>query len=255
MVYRTLRKSAGRLWRGFRRRHELQFDSVIVNGPSYHSDGMTLLNSSACLADPDISRAYQESLKVGDWRGDGSRYDMRWRYYIVCRVAQLAMTVPGDFVECGVYRGGYARAILSYLPFQNSGRRYWMLDTFDGLKSDLVTDAEKDRGILAAYAHYDECYEDVRRMFANDPVTIIRGAVPGTLPQCDAKEIAYLSLDMNCVTPELDAANYFWDRLSPGGILLHDDYNFPLHQEQRLAMDQFAKERGAVLIGLPTVRR
>lgn len=252
MVYREIRRSAGALWRGFSRRRELQFNSVIVNGPTFHSDGMTLSNSSDCLNDPDIARAYRDSLAVGDWRGDGSLHDMRWRYYIVCRAAQLAFSLPGDFVECGVYRGGYARAILSYLPFKQSGRTYHMLDTFEGLKADLVTESEKERGILSAYAHYDECYEDVRRMFADDPVKIIRGAVPGTLAQCEARQIAYLSLDMNCAQPEVDAAEYFWDRITPGGVILHDDYNFPLHVEQRHAMDDFAKRKNAVLIALPT---
>jgi hypothetical protein len=52
------------------------------------------------------------------------------------------MHFPGDFVECGVHKGGYARMILEYVTFEGSGKRMFLFDTFgyfpthiSGLKS------------------------------------------------------------------------------------------------------------------------
>jgi hypothetical protein len=39
-------------------------------------------------------------------------------------------------------------------------------------------------------------------------------------------QVAYLSIDMNNATPEIAAANYFWDKLQPGAPILLDDYGF-----------------------------
>ena len=69
--------------------------------------------------------------------------------------------------------------------------------------------------------------EHVRRNFDEwQRVRIVVGAVPETLAEVTATKIAYLHLDMNCAPPEIAAAEHFWDRLSPGGVLLLDDYGY-----------------------------
>jgi hypothetical protein len=57
---------------------------------------------------------------------------------------------------------------------------------------------------------------------------------------------------MNCVEPEIAAAHHFWDLLVPGAIMLLDDYGHPRHREQKLAFDQFAREKGVKILSLPT---
>ncbi len=54
-----------------------------------------------------------------------------------------------------------------------------------------------------------ECYDEVRKTFLAFNVRIIRGAVPETLSSVDSEKIAYLSIDMNCVEPEIAAAEFF----------------------------------------------
>jgi hypothetical protein len=58
---------------------------------------------------------------------------------------------------------------------------------------------------------------------------------------------------MNCAEPEIAAANYFWDRLVPGAVILLDDYGYSeLYRRQKDAFDQFAAERRVPLLLLPT---
>ena len=68
----------------------------------------------------------------------------------------------------------------------------------------------------------------------------VRGMVPDTLSQVTATAICYLSLDMNNTAPEIAAAEHFWDRLVPGGIIVLDDYGWRKQINQNIAFDRFA---------------
>lgn len=221
--------------------------------PTYSSDGLIVFNSRHCLDEPAFERAYLKSLQVNDWRTKyGTEFDMRWRYYIVCYFAEMVKKLDGDFVECGVYKGGYAMALMEYLNFPSLKKKYWMLDTFEGLSYDHLTENEKASGLFEKYSEYDDCYEWVQKFFKNLPAEIIKGTVPETLTQCTAEKICYLSIDMNCAGPEIAAANHFWDKLVTGAVIILDDYGFIGHEEQQAAFDAFAKEKNVRILQLPT---
>ena len=57
---------------------------------------------------------------------------------------------------------------------------------------------------------------------------------------------------MNCVEPEIAAANYFWNMLVNGGIVLLDDYGWTNRLEQKNAFDEFANKNGLKVLPLPT---
>jgi hypothetical protein len=144
--------------------------------------------------------------------------------------------------------------LVDYLRFETLNKRFFLVDTFKGLIPEYLTPDEKRKGLLATYKYYeDNSSAAVRETFAPfSNVVVIEGAVPDILPNVPSERIAYLSLDMNCALPEERAAEYFWDRIVPGGIILHDDYGFKLHEEQRKMMDRFAASRGIPVLALPT---
>lgn len=220
---------------------------------NYLADGMAVQNNCDCLSERRFAEAYEYSLAVNDWRGyDGTKYDMRWRYYIYCKFAELAMRAPGDFVECGVYKGGYAVAAMRYTRFNSLGRIFHLLDTFEGLSVSHLSDRERAAGLCETYGHYEKCFDGVRETFAGCPVNIIQGTVPESLIKCTPTTVAFLSLDMNCAAPEVAALRYFWPRMRPGSVVLHDDYGFAAHIEQKHAIDRLADELGFSVLSLPT---
>jgi O-methyltransferase len=83
-------------------------------------------------------------------------------------------------------------------------------------------------------------------------VEIICGSVPDTLSSVKIGKVCYLSIDMNNAAPEIAAANFFWDRLSPGAPILLDDYGFVRYETQKKAFDSFAAERDVKILALPT---
>ena len=61
-----------------------------------------------------------------------------------------------------------------------------------------------------------------------------------TLAQANIEQVSYLSIDMNCSAPEIAAAEFFWEKLTPGAVVLLDDYGFnDTHIVQKRAFDEF----------------
>jgi len=219
---------------------------VLPYPPAYQEDGFATIHNCDFIHDADFKRAYAAGERTGSWSGN------RWRAHVYAWVASQAFRLQGDFVECGVNKGGYARMLYEYLPLAQSPRKFFLMDTFNGFDDASITQAERDRGIPSAYG-YTECFEQVRDTFAPFPnAVLVRGAIPSTLPQVPSERVAFLSIDMNCVEPEIAAAEWFWDRMVSGGFILLDDYGHPLHIAQKQAFDGFARTRGVKILQLPT---
>ena len=120
--------------------------------------------------------------------------------------------LEGDFVECGVNRGGLSRAVMHYVGFEELNKTFYLMDTFCGLVKEQISDAERACGIGVYESKYDECYEAVKQTFsAFENVAIVRGAIPETLAQVKTDRVCYLHIDMNCAEPEIAAAERVWD--------------------------------------------
>ena len=226
-------------------------DASIYHGPiTYNTDGLCTSNNCDFIMEPRFANAYKKAADTNPWEG----FTLQWRTYIVCWFADRVKTLRGDFVECGVNTGAYSRAVMEYIDFKHTGKKFYLLDTFEGLEEELVSEEEKQAGInkyLKSYRKRDY-YSEVRETFKDFNVKIIKGAVPGTLAECDAQKVCYLSIDMNCVEPEIAAAEYFWEKLVPGAVILLDDYGFAPHILQKKAFDKFAKEKNIEILCLPT---
>jgi hypothetical protein len=215
---------------------------------TFNTDGLATSHNAEFGEQARFVAAYQRGHATGSW----GNVDIRWRAHVICWAAMRAMSLPGDFVECGVNRGGYARMIVDYVNFEGKGRKFYLLDTYNGLVQALLRPEEQH--LAQAYqSAYRECFEDVRLTFqAFSSVVLVRGPVPDTLPQVTSDRIAFLSIDMNCVEPEIAAGEYFWDKLTPGALVVLDDYAHQNHKAQKEAWDDFALRKGVEILSLPT---
>ncbi len=223
------------------------YDIRPMLGPlTYNQDGLASRHCADFRLDRKFAKAYETGWKTRSWDSHN-----HWRVHVLLWASERGATIAGDFVECGVNRGGYARAIIEYLDFDALNKKFWLLDTFCGLDRKYVNSQEVRAGLSAG--RYTECYEDVKRTFeVFRNVRIVRGAVPETLKQVSAKKIAFLSLDMNCAEPEISAAEFFWEKLSPGAAIVLDDYGWKKHSAQKKAFDEFARNKKVPILMLPT---
>ena len=168
--------------------------------------------------------------------------------------ATHAAKLSGAFVECGVWKGFLSSAIMDYLDWNSVGKPFYLFDTFDGIDETQVTDEEKGRLHLEHYRkYYLPNWEEAKRNFAEyKNVVLVKGSVPNSLGAVAIGRIAFLSIDMNNVTPELACANHFWDRIVAGGVILLDDYGFVSYEEQKKGFDRFAASKGVQVLALPT---
>jgi hypothetical protein len=220
---------------------------VRVSDFTYHQDGLATVHNVDFIKDARFAHAYAKGRATGSW----GQADPAWRAHVCCWAAEKGRTLEGDFVECGVNRGGLAMTVLTYVDLDALPKRFFLLDTFSGLVEKYITPQERTLGKKAG--GYEECYEAVRRTFAEHPnVVLVRGSVPDTLPQVTAKRVSFLSIDMNCVAPELAAIEFFWDKLVSGAVVVLDDYGWAGHSEQKLGFDAFARRQGIEILSLPT---
>ena len=223
----------------------------IFPGPiTYSTDSLVTSNNCDFINEPRFAKAYASAAATNPWKG----FTLQWRTYIVCWFADFVKNLEGDFVECGVNTGAYSKAVINYIDFNKLNKTFYLLDTYEGMVEDLISKDELQSGIGMYFNNYTDVYEQVKETFKNDHAVIIKGAVPDTLPECKAEKIAYLSIDMNCVAPEIAAANYFWDKIVPGGVMILDDYGFPQHINQKIAFDEFAKQKQVDILCLPTAQ-
>jgi len=220
--------------------------AASLAGARYRADGLITFHNADCLEEPRFREAYALARDTGSW----VEHDLRWRTYVLCWAAAHACHLQGDFVECGVYRGFFSRAVVHYVGFERLGaRRFHLVDTYS-------TFPEQNRADVApeALKTYEECYEEVKGTFASVPnAVIVRGEVPEALDRVAARRVAYLSLDMNHAASELAAIEFFWDRLSPGAPVVLDDYaNGDWSLPQKRSLDGFATDRGVSVLTLPT---
>ena len=227
----------------------LLIDSVKNNfqGPiTYSFDSLVTSNNCDFINDEKFAKAYDLAKATNPWEN----FNSYWRVYINCWAASKALELEGDFVECGVNTGAYARAVIEYVGLNRSNKKFYLFDTYEGIVREQLTENEIKLGIQNY--KYKNVYEEVTKTFDGLPAVIVKGKVPETLSEFKGNHVAYLSIDMNAVFPEIQAMNYFWPKVVKGGLVVLDDYGFPLHIEQKKAFDEFAKKNNFEILSLPT---
>ena len=216
---------------------------------TYEKDLLYTYNNADFLSDPLFQQAYAHVRRLDTSGITGS--GIEWRIHVLCWAAYHASHLEGDFVDCGVNTGLFSRAVMEYVNFGSLDKRYYLLDTFTGLDPKYSSDYEMQRHHRIGYGGVD-LFDQAKQTFSGFNTKIIKGPVPDTLPQVDTDKVAYLSIDMNCVLPEVAALEFFWDRMTRAGLIILDDYAYPGAEEQKHAHDRFAKSKGVQILTLPT---
>jgi hypothetical protein len=172
------------------------------------------------------------------------------KLYTLLQCVRLTRNVPGDFFEAGTGSGGAARLMLDTARELGLSRRGWFLDTFEGYQK---VDSHRDGSHVAVnqcrLAPRDQVTELLQDKSAE--VHIIAGLIPATLAEVHTEHIAFAHIDVNLHEPTLAATRFCLERLSPGGAMVFDDYNWPACYSARKAIDEACEQFGQELIALP----
>lgn len=150
-----------------------------------------------------------------------------------CVETVLAEDVPGDLVECGVWRGGASilmRAVLS--AYGDEKRSVWLCDSFEGVPPPDTAHYEADKGIklhraagvlAVPQAQVKSNFE--RYGLLDDRVRFIPGWFKDTLQDAPIDRVSVLRLDGDLYESTIQALDALYPRLSSGGFCIIDDYH------------------------------
>jgi O-methyltransferase len=149
-----------------------------------------------------------------------------------CVETVLAEEIPGDLIECGVWRGGACilmRAVLA--AYGDTARSVWLADSFEGVPRSDPENYAADKGIRAEFvagilgvpeAAVRANFE--RYGLLDDRVRFLPGWFKDTLHDAPIERIAVLRLDGDLYESTIQALDALYPRLSPGGFCIIDDY-------------------------------
>jgi O-methyltransferase len=168
-----------------------------------------------------------------------------------CVETVLDEDVPGDLIECGVWRGGACilmRAVLA--AYGDEKRRVWLADSFAGLpppdtetyaadtgKAERINFRRRlpspsavvpglNRALVGMLAVPEtEVRANIQRYgLLDDQVGFLPGWFKDTLPDAPIDSIAVLRIDGDLYESTMQALEALYPRLSPGGFCVIDDY-------------------------------
>ncbi|MGZ6142269.1 MAG: TylF/MycF/NovP-related O-methyltransferase [Myxococcales bacterium] len=141
--------------------------------------------------------------------------------------------MPGDVMEAGVFKGGTAR--LLRLTMEGQGRTLRLFDAFEGMAR---TDAALDRHRAGDFS--DTSLEAVRALVGDEPfIDYRKGWIPQTFAGLEQARFCFAHVDVDLYQSILDTLAFVYPRLSPGGVIVFDDYGFASCPGARRAVDEF----------------
>jgi O-methyltransferase len=150
--------------------------------------------------------------------------------------------IQGDFVECGVYKGGNALIAAQIFKSRDLDKKIILFDTFKGMTKPIALDVknftEESASVKFAKLHlenYNEwCYSSLLEVKSNfkvknllsDNIIFVAGDVNDTLGNTSnlPSAISVLRLDTDWYQSTKKELEVLYPKLSPGGVLIIDDY-------------------------------
>lgn len=211
---------------------------LVASGFFLGDNLFTWMRNNSALEDEPFRKAWSQNLK------NPADEAIVWRRYILACAAYHCVHVPGDFVECGVYAGTAIKTVMDYLGGPKFPKTFWGYDTYDY----NPVEGHAFDGQVAGF------YEKVRERFKDYPqVKLVKGLLPDSFKDNEPEAVAYLHIDLNNVQGEVAVLERLFDRVSPGGIIILDDYEWAgAYRPQKHAEDQWFDRRNYRIFPLPT---
>jgi O-methyltransferase len=152
--------------------------------------------------------------------------------------------IPGDVVECGVYRGGSAALVARVATRSRFQRQVWLFDAFRGMPPATSVDGPEAASWVGGLRSSPERVSRLLRRVGvdMDRVHIVPGLFQNTFPTVQIQQIALLNIDADWYESVKLCLEAFYDAVDPGGFVSLDDYG--AWPGCRLAVDEFFQRRG-----------
>ena len=170
--------------------------------------------------------------------------------------------IPGDIVECGVWKGGSMMlCALTLLKMNDKERKIYLYDTYNGMTQPTEKDIRSYDGFKAKtkynllkkknlkwdYASLDEVKKNLfSTKYPKENLIFGEGKVEDTIPNLIPKKISLLRLDTDWYESTYHELNHLYPKLSVNGILILDDYGH--WKGAKDATDQYIQENNIKIL-------
>lgn len=173
---------------------------------------------------------------------------------------QKTVDVPGEVVECGVYKGAgllyWAKLLKIFLP--NSSKRVLGFDIFGPFENVRLREEEREvaerHDAIAQAISLDEIRSKVIEAGLSTRVELISGEITKTASEYVAQNygfrISLLHLDLDTYAGTRAALEAFWPSVSRGGLIIFDEYAIRGMGESQ-AVDAFFADKDVHLKAVP----
>jgi hypothetical protein len=169
---------------------------------------------------------------------------------------KMSMKIPGDIVECGVFKGAGWMYWLKLLDLYSRGeqKRVIGFDTFGAFSDNLLDYEKKSAKLFTDEAEFDGVVpEDILKkahLAGLKNGELVSGEVTKTLPryikQNKGFRISLLNLDFDTYYGTKSALEHMYDIVSPGGLIVLDEYGKRGWGESD-AVDEFFKGKNIAI--------
>ena len=169
------------------------------------------------------------------------------RCFMIYQYAKQVAILSGDVAEVGVYKGGTAKLLVK--TFEPALKTVHLFDTFSGMPP---TDPNKD--IYKEGDFGDITLESVKTFLQDcKNVCLYPGLFPQSIPDSlKKKKFCMVHIDVDIYKSVMNCCEFFYPRLEKSGIMIFDDYGFPLCPGAKTAVDDFFLKKTEKPFYLPT---
>lgn len=167
------------------------------------------------------------------------------RHWTLGELLRLVRDVPGDTAECGVFAGASSYLMAAFgASDPRHDRHHHMFDSFAGLSPPAAQDGSHWRaGDLGVGID-----TVMRKLAGFKNVHAYQGWIPARFDEVAQRSFSFVHVDVDLYQPTRDSIAFFYPRLSPGGILVCDDYGFTSCPGATAAIDEFLADRPEKMI-------
>lgn len=219
-------------FRELTKKYKYKFDNIQTDNNFYFLEDLFFL---------DIYRDAKSKLNFGP--------DIPLRVHQGLWCAFYSKSIAGDIVELGTGKGFLFYNIMStYYEFLKE-KKVYLCDTFLPFKTNKSNGQQiPENGISTIYAN---SFESVKNTFSEWPnVTLIKGLLPHSLTHLETEinQISFLHVDLNFYKAEVECLDFLWNKITPGGVILLDDFGNPGREDQMKAHIDFFEMKGQKIL-------
>jgi len=180
-----------------------------------------------------------------------NEFPKQMRFYSLIQIVKyiLNKNEVSDFAECGCWKGHSSYIISKLIEESKKQISFHIFDSFEGLSKPTIEDKElfykdaKTKKQISAQFSSSEKFVKDKVLKGFNFVKTYKGWIPNRFNEVKNKNFSLVHIDVDLYKPTLSSLEFFFPKLSKGGVIVCDDYNASSFPGANGAWDQYFKNK------------